>query len=235
MSDLATARAAEAAALLEVESLRFVAEAMRFGPLSLRLVPGEQATLLLTATVQRPPLLQAVLGLIPIEGGRVLLDGADLLDRSDGDRLVLRRSVGYMPLHGALLANLGLDANMALLARHHLDLHGGALAQRMQELSDLLELPTLTGKRLPEASLELQRRVALGRVLATRPRLLLLDDPTVGLGARRAAEFWGIIGRVRAEWGTAVVAIASTALPQGLSTVDLALPGTALSAAQERA
>lgn len=220
---------------LVVDDLRFVHDGTRFGPLSMQLQPGEQATLVLAAALLRPPLLQALLGLCAVESGSVEIAGVDLLRCGDRDRLLLRRMVGYMPLQGALLANLGLDANLALLARHHLDLHGDALARRMAELSDLLELPPLGGRRLADAPLELQRRVALGRVLATRPRLLLLDDPTVGLGTRRAAAFWAIVSRVRAETGTAVLAITSTAPPSSFANVDLVLPSAAMSAAQERA
>lgn len=226
---------ADAALPLEVDALRFELSGVSYGPLSLQLRPGEQATLALSAALQRPPLLQALLGLHPIVAGRVRLVGADVWASSERDRLVLRRSIGYMPLQGALLANLGLDANLALLARHHLDLHGDALARRIAELSELLELPPLAGRRLAEAPLELQRRVALGRVLAIRPRLLLLDDPTVGLGTRRAAAFWSIVARVRAETGTAVLAMASTALPSTYDDQDLVLPGAANVAAQERA
>lgn len=151
-------------------------------------------------------LLHVVLGLAEAQAGHVLIAGVDVGSQSAGGRLLLRRRVGFVPRVGALLANLGLDANLALLARHHLDLRGAALQERMAEISELLELPPLQGRRLADAPLDLQRRVALGRVLALRPPFLVLQEPTLGLDAKRAAALWAILDRVRLARGMAVLA-----------------------------
>ncbi len=151
-------------------------------------------------------LLHILLGLAEVEAGEVRIAGVEVGGQSAGGRLLLRRRIAFVPRVGALLANLGLDANLALLARHHLDLRDAPLQARMAEISDLLELPPLQGLRLADASLDLQRRVAIGRVLALRPPLLLLQEPTLGLDGKRAAALWAIIDRVRLARSMAVLA-----------------------------
>jgi branched-chain amino acid transport system ATP-binding protein len=52
-----------------------------------------------------------------------------------------------------------------------------------------------------------QRRLEVGRALATRPKLLLLDEPTAGMNPQETADFTGFVGRLRAEQGLAVLLI----------------------------
>ncbi len=98
---------------LVVTNLAFDEDGHRYGPLSLHLEPGGQAVYHLTTTSVRPPLLQAMLGLRPVRSGAVVIGGVDILGLSDREALTLRRQIGYMPFQGGLLANLGLDANLA--------------------------------------------------------------------------------------------------------------------------
>ena len=69
----------------------------------------------------------------------------------------------------------------------------------------------LVGYRLDQPASVLsyanRRRLEVARAMATRPRLLLLDEPVAGMNPRESAELTALIGRLRSEWGFTVVMI----------------------------
>lgn len=164
---------------------------------------------------------RTLLGLDEPAAGRVLLAGVDVHGIDARARLLLRRQVGYVPRHGALLANLGLDANLTLLARHHHDLRGDALEPRVRDMADMLDLPSLAGRRVADASPSLLRRVALGRVLLASPRLLLIDEPALAMDAAAAAELWRTLEVVRSTLGIAMLITATNPPPADVGATSV--------------
>jgi len=117
-------------------------------------------------------LLDAIAGVRP--EGRVVLDGVDV----SGVPLA-RRRVGYVTQDPALFPHLDVAAHLAF----------GVHAGDIDRVVDAFGLEALLDRKPAQLSGGERRRVALGRALANRPELLLLDEPFAGLDgtSRRAA------------------------------------------------
>ncbi|MFD9504654.1 ABC transporter ATP-binding protein [Streptomyces sp. NPDC060035] len=146
-------------------------------------------------------LLRVVAGLQPMDGGRVLLDGAD-----QASVPVHRRGVGLMFQDHQLFPHRDVGANVAFGLR----MHGVSRAERdrmADELLDLVGLPGAGRRAVAALSGGEQQRVALARALAPRPKLLMLDEPLGqldrSLRERLVVELRTLFGRL----GTTVLAV----------------------------
>jgi len=143
-------------------------------------------------------LLEAIAGLRRGTKGRILLDGEALLDSERGLALPSEaRHVGYVPQDAGLFPHLTAHANVRFGARA--DAKAVASAIATLELGPLLERhpASLSGGE--------KQRVALARALATRPRLLLLDEPLAALDLGLRERILPYLMRVRDEWKTPVL------------------------------
>ena len=125
--------------------------------------------------------LRAIAGLLRPDSGRIELPSGPVFDSEAGmDLPPQARSVGYVVQDLALFPHLNVAENIAF------GLHGWpkqAQRERVEELVELLGLEGLEGRLPRETSGGQQQRVALGRALAARPRVLLLDEPFSALDA----------------------------------------------------
>ncbi len=125
--------------------------------------------------------LRALAGLLTPDEGRIELPSGPVFDSRAGlDVAPQARSVGYVVQDLALFPHLSVAENIAF------GLHGWPKRAQQERVRELVELLGLGGleRRLPrETSGGQQQRVALGRALAARPRVLLLDEPFNALDA----------------------------------------------------
>ncbi len=77
-------------------------------------------------------------------------------------------------------------------------------AERLLDLFDLLPLKNEEAKNLPYGA---QRRLEIARALATKPELLLLDEPAAGMNEKESADLRGIVRRLRDEFGLTILLI----------------------------
>jgi phenylacetate-CoA ligase len=162
--------------------------------IDLWVAPGETVALVGANGAGKSSLLKAVMGLVPVSGGAIYLDGKE----------VTGSSPAAMAARGVALCPEGREMFGDLTVRENLDL--GALAlkvdKREQErrLDEVLErFPRLRQKiQQPTATLSggEQQMVAIGRALMAGPRLLLLDEPSLGLAPLIADEIFDIIHRL---------------------------------------
>jgi molybdate/tungstate transport system ATP-binding protein len=136
-------------------------------------------------------LLEALCGLRKIDSGRIWCDGEEITWLTPA-----QRRLGYVPQDLALFQALSPRANLAFA----LDIAGWsrpAIAARVQELSALLKLETLIERKsLVGFSGGERQRLALGRALALRPRLLLLDEPVAALDPGLRQELGSMLRRL---------------------------------------
>jgi molybdate transport system ATP-binding protein len=155
----------------------------------LAVAAGELVAVLGPNGAGKTTLLRALAGLIPLSGGRVTLDGVVLEDPSKGIRAVSeRRPIGLMFQDYLLFPHLSVLENVAfgLRARGMARAAASAAARRWLER---VGLPEEAQRKPASLSGGQAQRVALARVLATNPALLLLDEPMAALDASTRVDF----------------------------------------------
>jgi len=119
--------------------------------------------------------LQAITGVIRPDAGRVEVNGRLLFDSASGVNLPPQvRRVGYVPQSYALFPHLTVEQNAAYGVQR---LDAARRRALVQEMVELVGLQGLERRRPRELSGGQQQRVALARALASRPELLVLDEP----------------------------------------------------------
>ncbi len=144
-------------------------------------------------------LLRILAGLTLPESGRVVLDGRVLANTQAGIAVPPgARGIAFLTQSPALFPHLTVERNLRFGLR---TLPANEQRSRIGELGSLLGLETLLG-RLPERLSGGERqRVALARALATRPRLLLLDEPFSALDGAAKARLWAVLEPYLAQHG----------------------------------
>ena len=118
----------------------------------------------------------------PVKGECKLLDTET---RAFGEaQLADRLHVGFVFAGGQLFNQLTVRENVMLPLQYHHNLTPAAAAQDAQALLELLELTPLADITPPHVGDNWRQRVALARALILKPKVLLLDNPLAGLGAR---------------------------------------------------
>ena len=115
----------------------------------------------------------------------------------------VRDLFGVVQQHISLDRDLSVRENMELHARlHHLKL--SERRQRITELLNYVELGEQTNRLVEDLSGGMKRRLMIARALIHRPKLLFLDEPTVGLDAQTRRRLWELIRRMNLD-GTTVL------------------------------
>ena len=155
--------------------------------------------------------------------GRVEVVGVDPARLAPSERPRMRGRVGLLFQDRRLLPDLDAFANVALAAR----VAGRSARDYATELSELLTWVGLGGRgsdpisRLTEGE---KRRLCLARALINRPRLLLADDPTLGLGDKAERAFLRLITEVNAAGTPIVFATRDRAVAEGAGGVLYDMP-----------
>jgi putative ABC transport system ATP-binding protein len=165
---------------------------------NLDIAQGERVALTGESGSGKSTLLHLIAGLDAADGGSIKLDGASVTDLNDAGRAALRRDrVGLVFQQFNLIPSLNVADNLAfqsrIAGRHDAAWHG--------ELVERLGLASLL-KRYPEQlSGGQQQRVAIGRALATKPALLLADEPTGNLDEATADDVLALARELVAATG----------------------------------
>lgn len=147
---------------------------------------GKTTTIRILTTLTRPT------------SGHVLINGFDVMK----EPFRVKSQFGIVQQHLSLNRELTVRENLELHARlHHL-----SRADRKKRIDELLEYVDMTGdanQLIDKISGGMKRRTMIARALIHRPKLLFLDEPTVGLDAQTRRRVWDLIRRMNAD-GTTV-------------------------------
>ena len=152
---------------------------------------GKYAVLMGRTGSGKTSVLEAVCGLRPVAGGRVLLDGRDVTRLPPG-----ARGVGYVPQDAALFPTMTVRDHLrfALVLRK---VREAEIAERVAELAKWLGIAHLLDRRPAGLSGGEAQRVALGRALAFLPSVLLLDEPLSALDEETREEMYALLETLR--------------------------------------
>ena len=148
-------------------------------------------------------LINAIAGLFRPERGHIVLDGEALTDTARGVFVpARRRRIGYVFQEGRLFPHLTVRQNL-LYGRWFAP--KGGRAGEVEHVIDLLGIGALLGRHPGNLSGGEKQRVAIGRALLARPRLLVMDEPLAALDEARRTEILPYIERLRDEAGVPIV------------------------------
>lgn len=139
--------------------------------------------------------LRSIMGLLPLDGGRILLDDLDLATAPSHHRAGL--GIGYAPEDRRLIAEFSVEENL-LLPAIALRLPADERRRRLAEIYALLpEVAALRNRRAGVLSGGQGKMVALGRALVAGTRFVLLDEPFQGLAPALALAYADALVRLR--------------------------------------
>lgn len=147
-------------------------------PLDLQIAAGETLVLLGPSGCGKTTTLRIIAGLEAPDAGRVLFNDEDVTHLP-----IEKRHVGMVFQSYALFPNMSVADNIAygLVVRK---LPSAERRQRVQEMLEMMHIAPLAERQIHQLSGGQKQRVALARAIATRPRVLLLDEPLTALDAR---------------------------------------------------
>jgi len=205
---------------LEIQDVSVRYDAVKaLDKVSLRVAAGTITAVLGANGAGKTSLLRAVNGLVRLAGGNISVDGTDLRKRPAED--VVRLGVAHVPEGRGVIAELTIEENLRLGALWRRDAPG--LARDLDRMLALFPPLAERRKRLAETLSGGERQMlALGRALMSRPRVLLLDEPSLGLAPRITAQIMSVVRGLRDDEGLAVLLVEQNAR-SALSIADAAV------------
>ena len=148
---------------------------------SFSIARGSMRILLGASGSGKSVLLKLVLGLLHPDSGRIYVHGHRIDDMRERDLMQVRADIGMLFQESALFDSLTVDENVGYRLYVETDTPPAAARQRVEEVLGFVGLRDYIERMPSELSGGQRRRVAIARAMASRPQLLLFDDPTSGL------------------------------------------------------
>ena len=162
--------------------------------LSLSAAAGEVVCVMGRNGAGKTTLLKAIMGVLPVRGGRIAFDGVDITRSAPFKRA--RAGMGYVPQGRGIFPYLSVLENLLM----GLEPVGGKDTGQLDEVYGLFPvLKEMAGRTAGVLSGGQQQQLAIGRALMGRPRMLLLDEPTEGIQPNIVEEIEAVIGSLRGK------------------------------------
>lgn len=204
--------------MIELKNVRIRAGTFDLGPLSFLVPRGEYAILMGPTGTGKTTILETICGLRSVVSGSVLLDQVDVTDWRPGDR-----GLGYVPQDLALFPHMSVREHLEFSMRLR-KTEPREMLKRVQELAEELAISHLLDRSVKRLSGGESQRVALGRALAGKPEILLLDEPLSALDQRTRQEVHELLKHVHRTSGVTTLHIThNDDEAEALATVRLEL------------
>lgn len=181
--------------MIELQNIGIRAGQFALKRISFRIETGQHAILMGRTGRGKTTILEAICGLRPIDSGRIFFHSEDVSLWSPRER-----EIGYVPQDLALFPTLTVQRHLEFALRLRRATRT-QVADRVEELSNVLGISHLLQRRIGGLSGGESQRVALGRALSFRPTVLLLDEPLSALDQSTRQEMHSILRRVKQTTG----------------------------------
>ena len=157
---------------------------------------GQIVTLIGANGAGKSTTLSAITGIVPVKSGTILYNGEDITGMDT--QKVVERGIALVPEGRRVFANLTVLENLKI---------GAYLRKDTAQIQKDIEYIYKLFPRLEERSWQLagtlsggeQQMLAVGRAMMTRPRLIMMDEPSLGLAPLVVKDIFGIISRLSAD------------------------------------
>lgn len=179
--------------MIQLRNLSLSAGLFSLHDVSLHVPDSSYAVLMGATGTGKTTLLEAIAGLSAVTSGSIISGGRDITRLRPADR-----NIGYVPQDGALFSKMTVHENIAfaLVSR-------GAtkdfIDHRVHELANTLGISNLLKRGVRKLSGGEKQRVALGRALASKPSILLLDEPLSALDEKTRNQMYQLLRDVQGE------------------------------------
>jgi ABC-type sugar transport system ATPase subunit len=185
--------------MLNVQNLGFRVGGFELHDVCLHVEPAEYFVLMGATGSGKSLLIKSICGLLRAKSGRIMIDGRDVTELPP--RL---RNVGYVPQDSCLLPHLNVLRNVTFA----MEVAGRSKKDAAEEIAPIVESLSI-GALLERSTVNLsggeRQKVALARALASKPKLLLLDEPVSALDEPTRREICTVLRRVQREFGVATI------------------------------
>ncbi len=188
-----------AAPLLAIDGLEaWYGESHVLHGMSFHVNPGEVVTLLGRNGAGKTTTMKSIIGIMGRRRGSVRYDGVETIAMAS--RNIARLGIGYVPEERGIFSSLSVSENLTLPPQVK---PGGLSVEQIHELfPNLKERAGSQGTKLSGGE---QQMLAIGRILRTGAKLLLLDEPTEGLAPVIVQQIGRTIGRLKSQGFTIVL------------------------------
>ena len=175
---------------------------------SLEVRPGELVTLIGANGAGKTTTLKAISGLLPLASGSIVFEGAPIGNAKPRD--VLARGIAHCPEGRRVFPELTVRENLAMGAYLRRD-QAGVAADLERVFAKLPRLKERIGQIAGTLSGGEQQMLAIARALMSRPRLLLLDEPSLGLAPLVVKQIFEVIAELNKTEGLTVFLVEQNA------------------------
>ena len=176
--------------MISIRNLSITLGTFSLQDVSLQVPGGNYAVLMGKTGSGKTSILEAICGLRAIRSGRIELAGRNVTRLKPA-----ARGIGYVPQDGALFDTMTVREHLAFALQIR-RWSQSAVQQRVEELTELLEIEHLLARYPFGLSGGESQRVALGRALAPRPEILLLDEPLSALDQDTRHHMYAVLKRI---------------------------------------
>ncbi len=162
--------------------------------LSFEVAPGEVLGFLGPNGAGKTTTMRMVTGFLPPSGGRVVIDGCDLLAKP----IDAKRRLGYLPEHPPVYPELTVRQFLQFVAEIK-DVPRSRRSASVDRAMDRANVTDVANKRISALSKGFKQRVGLAQAIVHEPPVLILDEPTSSLDPKQRVEVRDLIARLRGE------------------------------------